>query len=1318
MDWAPPVAAAARTVPAAPWVAASTCASPRLCQGSAHFGSTLAAASGVLCQAISKRKLVRRGRPEQIEEDMLESQTDVVGAPLHSRIADFCRAGHGELVMEAPPNSLRCKTLVVSCTPGADNGEAAEVSAVLCVLPAERRLSLPKLKQALKAVDLRPVGLAAPQEAERLAGCSMGMVPPVCIEPKLPVYVDTRLFRGPRLVLGAAHEELHLAMSSRQLLLGTEGHVVDISLDSSAETPVATFPLRASSGSVVHVVAHIAAVRRLSRQLLFADLLPAGAALDAERSIWLSPDGSQRLVRLQLLVGRSLNERLGASGAAKVIKRLRPQQLIYVAGRLQLEEPGEQSGKVEPTAPEEVRKIREAQLTNGIVDMVAEQIRILEEAAPPRAVSEEDPLRLALPSGAVHYVAEEEGLRHLEGVLRERLRGSADLDPGETVTPVLPVIGLDAEWRPNTEGIALLQLAFRRSVFLLDMLALTNDPQLRSRLETALLPVLEAEHVYKVGFGLEEDLHRLGRALEVSRARSVLDLRHLARLALPNTEVAPGLSGLVRQVFGRGLDKTCQVSDWQARPLKQEQLDYAAQDAHVCVRLFDSLCYNHATLATQSLAPALSGVAKAWRAEKSRAEPEDKAAKGEGRGKGLWRPKPEVASRHVGHWRYLAKAEGEFRIQLDERGALVLCLADASGVLLPQEKRWLQAELATASGEAAGVARVRFSEKTESMQYVLPMAEEPTAAYRVMSAQEANRVCAEEAVALANKASRFIYMKKRKDFGRYCNFDTVEAKILGQVEKQPQCGDMYVEQTIINAVFHNIPEFSEHSVNTARVKTHARVMTHVEGGWPREIDYSEAQDTLKYRKRLEKDPGYISAVRQLTKQTIPCLEMNNTIDLFEIYFQEEEPDHMPEILNLKTIALFKDPSDEARSVTKIGWHPEGPTKLVGSYSNLRFQRMSEDMPMASFIWDIAERNVPLMELRATSPLICCQYNQKNPDWLLGGSYNGLINHYDLRKGPSPCMKSSVEVGHYDPVYDVVWLQSKTGTECSSVSSDGRLLFWDVRKLSEVLDECVLNDGNKEHPKTLGGVSLEWMQEAGPTKFLVGSEHGIILSCTKRPKKQVEIGTWFGSEDRGGYGKHFGPVYSVKRNPFHVKFFLSVGDWCAKMWMEELKGPMLQTPYYPAFISAAAWSPTRAGVFFLARQDGRLDVWDYFYRMNEVALTQQVSDRALTSLNVQSQGRLAAVGDAGGVITLLQLCDGLVDPGPNEKNMIGWMFDRETKREKSLEQIKKQGGQAKKDDKEGAAGGSIDKTEYQAREKAFFAELNMTGEDLGTTLPAR
>ena len=131
----------------------------------------------------------------------------------------------------------------------------------------------------------------------------------------------------------------------------------------------------------MHVVALVAAVRRLSRQLLFADLLPAGMTRDGERSIWqlcrngfrldiyrssklkikeetpktqrniqtnirshlenpshivslvalaarLSPDGSGKLVRLQLLLGRSLAERVGGEGLAQVIRRLRPQQLL------------------------------------------------------------------------------------------------------------------------------------------------------------------------------------------------------------------------------------------------------------------------------------------------------------------------------------------------------------------------------------------------------------------------------------------------------------------------------------------------------------------------------------------------------------------------------------------------------------------------------------------------------------------------------------------------------------------------------------------------------------------------------------------------------------------------------------------------------------------------------------------------------------------------------------------------------------------------------------------------------------------------------
>lgn len=43
----------------------------------------------------------------------------------------------------------------------------------------------------------------------------------------------------------------------------------------------------------------------------------------------------------------------------------------------------------------------------------------------------------------------------------------------------------------------------------------------------------------------------------------------------------------------------------------------------------------------------------------------------------------------------------------------------------------------------------------------------------------------------------------------------------------------------------------------------------------------------------------------------------------------------------------------------------------------------------------------------------------------------------------------------DPVYDVVWLTSKTGTECASVSTDGSVLWWDTRRLGEPVESLVL-----------------------------------------------------------------------------------------------------------------------------------------------------------------------------------------------------------------------------------------------------------------------
>ena len=124
------------------------------------------------------------------------------------------------------------------------------------------------------------------------------------------------------------------------------------------------------------------------------------------------------------------------------------------------------------------------------------------------------------------------------------------------------------------------------------------------------------------------------------------------------------------------------------------------------------------------------------------------------------------------------------------------------------------------------------------------------------------------------------------------------------------------------------------------------------------------------------------------------------------------------------------------------------------------------------------------------------------------------------------------------------------------------------------------------------------------------------------------------------GKHHGPVYSLQRNPGHTKYFLSVGDWTAKVWSDELKTPIMQTRYHSSYLTAGCWSPSRTGLFFLTRMDGFLDVWDFFYRQNEVAYSQKISDSPLTSISVMQS--MAAIGDAEGTVSMMQLCKSLYD----------------------------------------------------------------------------
>ena len=454
-------------------------------------------------------------------------------------------------------------------------------------------------------------------------------------------------------------------------------------------------------------------------------------------------------------------------------------------------------------------------------------------------------------------------------------------------------------------------------------------------------------------------------------------------------------------------------------------------------------------------------------------------------------------------------------------------------------------------------------------------------------------------------------------------------------------------------------------------------MKHKQGGWPNEFDPTEATDLAKYEKKMYRDTtlGFAQATKAMSQGAIRCILQNNEIDLFQEYFAGEQAENMSEVISTKTQMILKDPNQVKRAATKIAWQPDSSELRVGvTYSMLRFQQMPKDMPRESYIWNLNNPNFPEKTLLPQSPLCCMAFNNKTPEVIVGGCYNGSLCLFDTRIGSSggvikPQKITVLEKSHHDPVYSVEWTATKTGTECVSSSTDGRLLWWDYKESFDephetlILDEQFPDkDGGEPKNKILGATSMCYYPEAGPMKYLIGTEQGYLMQAQKR--KGIEVQQRFGYDG----GKHHGPVYSITRNTGHSKYFLSVGDWCAKVWTEELKSPIMQTRYHSSYLSDGCWSGTRPGLFFLTRIDGFLDVWDFYYRQNECAYSQKISDAPLTSISTNQN--LAAIGDAEGTVSILQLCKPLYEVQNKEKDVMQQIFEREFRREKNLEIAKR------------------------------------------------
>ncbi|MES2757074.1 MAG: 3'-5' exonuclease [Pseudomonadota bacterium] len=160
----------------------------------------------------------------------------------------------------------------------------------------------------------------------------------------------------------------------------------------------------------------------------------------------------------------------------------------------------------------------------------------------------------------------------------------SDRDAADALKALLAmdVLGFDTESKPTflkgevSTGPHLVQLATDEAAYLFQIGAMPAVEVLKA--------VLESATILKVGFGLSDDVKRLRAKLGIETS-NVLDLSTALRKNERNTL---GAKTAVARFFGKKLQKSKKITttNWALPRLTEKQILYAADDAHVALKIY------------------------------------------------------------------------------------------------------------------------------------------------------------------------------------------------------------------------------------------------------------------------------------------------------------------------------------------------------------------------------------------------------------------------------------------------------------------------------------------------------------------------------------------------------------------------------------------------------------------------------------------------------------------------------------------------------------------------------------------------------------
>lgn len=246
----------------------------------------------------------------------------------------------------------------------------------------------------------------------------------------------------------------------------------------------------------------------------------------------------------------------------------------------------------------------------------------------------------------------------------------------------------------------------------------------------------------------------------------------------------------------------------------------------------------------------------------------------------------------------------------------------------------------------------------------------------------------------------------------------------------------------------------------------------------------------------------------MTQAVERYIHQNNAIEMYETYYSDMPMLPKLEHCDCRTVNVYRDDSKNVpgRPISSIVWQPDGGRRFAVAYVDVDFDRKARGL-MNAFIWDVENPNKIDETLYPPSPLIDLQWSSRDSNVLIGGLMNGQVCSWDRRLGCKPTLFCEPHVAHRDQVRSVLFINSKNGTEFVSGGADGGLKWWDLRNISEPTDEMILEmvksvNDTPTLTNSNGVSSLEY-QPTMPTRFMVGTENGLVMVGNRKGKNAAD-----------------------------------------------------------------------------------------------------------------------------------------------------------------------------------------------------------------------